>query len=62
MSKRKLVVPESRKALDQFKTELANEIGVNDPDYLASSHTGMITRKLVEIAEKQLADQNTPPR
>lgn len=57
MSKKRLAVPEARKALDQFKVELANEFGVNDPSYLASSHTGKITRRLVETAERQLIDQ-----
>lgn len=61
MSKRKLVVPEARSALDQFKMEMAKELGVNnnnplDSDYLASYHTGRITKKLVEMAEKQLID------
>ena len=57
MSKRNLVVPEARAALDQFKVELAKEFGVNDPAYLASSHTGQITRKLVEMAETELANE-----
>ncbi|EOD00296.1 alpha/beta-type small acid-soluble spore protein [Caldisalinibacter kiritimatiensis] len=62
MSKRKLVVPEARDALEQYKIEMANELGItnynpNDNGYLASYHTGHITRKLVEMAEKQLADQ-----
>ncbi|MCG8538789.1 MAG: alpha/beta-type small acid-soluble spore protein [Clostridia bacterium] len=59
MSKRKLVVPEARAALNQFKTEMARELGVNNKSpiesgYLASYHTGRITKKLVEIGENQL--------
>ncbi|CAH2213243.1 alpha/beta-type small acid-soluble spore protein [Tepidibacter aestuarii] len=59
MSRKKLVVPEARSALDQFKIEMGKELGVTnsdsiDSDYLASYHTGQITRKLVEMAEKQL--------
>lgn len=57
MSKRRLVVPEARHALDEFKMEVANEFGVNDPGHLASKHTGLIVRKLVEMGEKQLIDK-----
>lgn len=62
MSKRKLVVPEARAALDQFKTEMAKELGINDDNamdsgYLASYHTGRITKKLIEMGEKQLLDK-----
>ncbi len=57
-SKKRLVVPESRQALEQFKAEVANEFGVDDPKSLASNHTGYIVRKLVEMGEKQLVDNN----
>lgn len=62
LSKRNLVVPEARDALDQFKIEMAKELGVSpenaiDSGYLASYHTGRITKKLVEMAEKQLLDK-----
>lgn len=62
MSKKRLVVPEARSALEQFKVEMAKELGLTnhhpmDSGYLASYHTGQITRKLVEMAEKQLIDQ-----
>ena len=62
MSKRKLVVPQARAALDQFKMEMAKELGISnhnplDNGYLASYHTGRITKKLVEMAEKQLVDK-----
>ncbi|TCO79529.1 alpha/beta-type small acid-soluble spore protein [Marinisporobacter balticus] len=59
MTRKNLVFPEARTALDQFKIEMAEELGVSnynpiDSGYLASYHTGQITRKLVEMAEKQL--------
>lgn len=62
MSKRKLVVPEARAALDQFKMEVAKELGISnnnamDSGYLASYHTGRITKKLIEMGEKQLLDK-----
>lgn len=59
MGKRKLVVPEARDALEQFKIEMAKEFGLNeskfaDFGYLSSYHTGKITKKLVEIGTEQL--------
>lgn len=57
MSKKKLVVPEARHALEEFKSEVAKEFGVDDPSNLASKHTGLIVRKLVEMGEKQLIDR-----
>lgn len=58
MSKKRLVVPEARNAFEQFKTEITNEYGVNDPRHLASKHTGVVVRRLVEMAEKQLIDED----
>lgn len=62
LSKKRLVVPEARAALDQFKIEMARELGLNsqkaiDSEYLASYHTGRITKKLVEMGENQLIDK-----
>ncbi len=62
MSKRP-VVPEAREALNKFKMEMAEDImgkkhGEVDWGYMSSYHTGQITKKLVESAEKQLANQN----
>lgn len=57
MSRKKLLVPEARAALNEFKVELAKEMGVDSPEFMASAHTGQITRKLVEMAEKQLLDE-----
>ncbi|WP_053957497.1 alpha/beta-type small acid-soluble spore protein [Inediibacterium massiliense] len=58
MSKNRLVVPEARQALEQFKIESAQEFGVNDPKSLASNHTGYIVRRLVEMGEKQLINNH----
>lgn len=57
MSKRRLVVPEARNAFEQFKTEIANEYGVDDPAHLASKHTGVIVRDLIAKAERQLINK-----
>lgn len=62
MTKRNLVVPEARAALDQYKLEMSKELGLNNKNtiennYLASFHTGRITKKLVEMGEKQLIDK-----
>ncbi|SHJ85113.1 alpha/beta-type small acid-soluble spore protein [Paramaledivibacter caminithermalis] len=62
MSKNKLIVPEARAALNQFKMEMAKELGISNYNplnngYLASYHTGRITKKLVEMGEKQLLDR-----
>lgn len=57
MSKRKLVVPEAREALEKLKMEIANEYGVDDPRNLASKHTGVIVRDLIKIGEESLIDK-----
>ena len=58
MSKKRLVVPEAREAFEQFKMEIANEFGEDDPRNLASKHTGMIVRELVKQGENQLINKN----
>ena len=58
MAKKKLVVPEAREAFEQFKMEIANEFGEDDPRNLASKHTGMIVRELVKQGENQLINKN----
>ncbi|MFA5528177.1 MAG: alpha/beta-type small acid-soluble spore protein [Peptostreptococcales bacterium] len=63
MSRNKTVVPEAREALEKFKMEIANELSADnsnpiDSGALASKHTGYITRKLVELAEKELAENS----
>ncbi|MBD2845673.1 alpha/beta-type small acid-soluble spore protein [Paenibacillus sp. IB182496] len=61
-----LVVPQATQALQQMKMEAAQELGIQIPadGYYgnfatrdAGSLGGYITRKLVQIAEQQLAGQ-----
>ncbi len=52
--KNRLVVPEAREAFEKYKMEIANEFGVDDPRNLASRHTGMIVRNLVEDGQRLL--------
>ena len=62
-SSNKINVPEARAALEQFKYEVANEIGVPlKQGYngdLTSAQNGYVggymTKKLVEMAEQQMA-------
>jgi hypothetical protein len=58
------VVPQAGSALDQMKYEVAQELGISLPQggYFGNMTTrdagmigGQITRKLVQIAEQQLA-------
>ena len=57
-NKNKLVVPNSKGAIDQMKYEIANEFGVNlGPDATArqnGSVGGEITRRLVKQAQSNL--------
>ncbi len=62
-----LVVPQADAALDQLKYEVAQELGIQIPQdgymgYMATRDTGAIggniTRRLVQIAEQQLAGQS----
>ncbi|WFA10170.1 alpha/beta-type small acid-soluble spore protein [Tissierella sp. Yu-01] len=57
MAKKKLVVPEAREAFEQFKMEIANEFGVDDPRNLASRHTGLIVKELVKMGEENLINK-----
>ncbi|MFD2613345.1 small, acid-soluble spore protein, alpha/beta type [Paenibacillus gansuensis] len=61
-----LVVPQANQALDQLKLEIAQELGIQVPQdgyygNMATRDTGAIgghiTRRLVEIAQQQLAGQ-----
>ncbi|MEX2460217.1 MAG: alpha/beta-type small acid-soluble spore protein [Paenibacillaceae bacterium] len=61
-----LVVQQAKQALEQLKYEVAQELGIQIPQdgyygYMASRDTGSIgggiTRRLVQIAEQQLAGQ-----
>ncbi|WP_128894720.1 alpha/beta-type small acid-soluble spore protein [Longirhabdus pacifica] len=61
-----LVVPQATAALDQLKYEIAQELGIQIPQdgyygNMATRDTGAIgghiTRRLVQMAEQQLAGQ-----
>lgn len=61
-----LVVPQANQALNQMKYEVAQELGIQIPQdgyygYMASRDAGAIgghiTRRLVQMAEQQLAGQ-----
>ncbi|WP_028549492.1 MULTISPECIES: alpha/beta-type small acid-soluble spore protein [unclassified Paenibacillus] len=63
-----LVVPQASQALDQLKYEVAQELGIQIPQdgyygFMATRDTGAIgghiTRRLVQIAEQQLAGKFT---
>ena len=62
-----LVVPQATAALDKLKFEVAQELGIQIPQdrymgFMATRDTGAIgghiTRRLVQIAEQQLAGSN----
>ncbi|MEO3946836.1 alpha/beta-type small acid-soluble spore protein [Gorillibacterium sp. CAU 1737] len=66
-----LVVQQASQALDQLKYEVAQELGIQIPadgyyGYMATRDTGAIgghiTRRLVEIAEQQLAGKSNVTR
>jgi len=59
-----LVVPEARKAMEQFKMEVAREIGITEPDsgYWGNYTSrdcgavgGHMVRKMVEAYQRQLS-------
>lgn len=65
-STNELVVPQANQALEQMKYEVAQELGIQIPSdgyygNMATRDTGAIgghiTRRLVQIAEQQLAGQ-----
>jgi hypothetical protein len=67
-SSNQLVVPQANQALDQLKYEIAQELGIQTPQdnywgYMATRDTGAIgghiTRRLVQIAEQQLAGRSS---
>ncbi|WP_026894995.1 alpha/beta-type small acid-soluble spore protein [Clostridiisalibacter paucivorans] len=66
----KLVVPEARQALNQMKTEIANELGLSNYDNMDKGNLtarqngyvgGYITKRLVEQAQRNMSN-NTPQR
>jgi len=67
-SSNSLVVPQASAALDQMKFEVAQELGIQLPQdgyygYMATRDTGAIggyiTRRLVQMAEEQLAGRSS---
>ena len=58
----KLVVPGAQQAIDQMKTEIAQEFGVQlgaDATSRANGSVGgEITKRLVQMAEQQLSGQS----
>lgn len=61
-----LVVPQANHAMEQLKYEVAQELGIQIPQdgyygHMATRDTGAIgghiTRRLVQLAEQQLASQ-----
>ena len=62
----KLNIPEARAAMDKFKMEAANEVGVNLKEgyngHLTSREAGYVggymVKRLIEQAEHQMAGQN----
>ena len=65
MSRNKASVPEARAALDQFKYEVANEIGVplskgyngDLTSYQNGSVGGYMVKKMIEAQERLMAGQ-----
>lgn len=63
MSRNRKAVPEARAALDQFKYEVANEIGVpltngyngDLTSYQNGSVGGYMVKKMIEAQERQMA-------
>ena len=56
MAKSKVVVPEAREALDRFKMEAANEVGVN----LKQGYNGDLTSKQAGSVGGQMVNLMTP--
>ena len=63
----KLEVPEAKEALDRFKMEVADELGVpltngyngNLTSYQNGSVGGHMVRKMIEAQEKQMAGKSS---
>ena len=56
MSKNKIVVPEAKKAMENFKMEAANEVGVN----LKQGYNGDLTSKQAGSVGGQMVNLMTP--
>ncbi|KPU26807.1 spore protein [Caloranaerobacter sp. TR13] len=66
----KIVVPEARQALNQMKTEIANELGLSNYDAMDKGNLtarqngyvgGYMTKRLVEQAQRSMSG-TTPTR
>jgi len=64
MARNKAVVPEARAALNSFKLEIANELGLTNYDTIDKGNLtsrqngyvgGYMTKRLVEMAERQMS-------
>ncbi len=64
MARNKTVVPEAKAALNSFKLEIANELGLTNYDSIDKGNLtsrqngyvgGYMTKRLVEMAERQMA-------
>lgn len=64
MARNKAVVPEARAALNSFKLEIANELGLSNYDNIDKGNLtsrqngyvgGYMTKRLVEMAERQMS-------
>ncbi len=69
MSLQNKIYTESKSALDSMKTEIANELGLTNYEKMDKGNLtarqngyvgGYMTKKLVEMAESQLAGKTTP--
>ena len=58
MASNKTLVPEAKAALDQFKMEAANEVGVN----LTQGYNGNLTSKQAGSIGGQMVNNMTPVR
>ncbi len=62
----RVIVPEARAALDSFKLEIANELGLSNYDTIDKGELtsrqngyvgGYMVKRLVEMAERQMASK-----
>lgn len=65
MARNKAVVPEARAALNSFKLEIANELGLTNYDSIDKGNLtsrqngyvgGYMVKRLIEMAETQMAN------
>ncbi|MTI47572.1 MAG: alpha/beta-type small acid-soluble spore protein [Firmicutes bacterium] len=68
-SRKKIIVPEARQALNEMKNEIANELGIianqstdkynltsRENGHIGGSLGGNMTKRLIEQAQRQLID------